>query len=58
MSEKKTREGVREKFIAHAKACGLNTSDKDIDHHTDEFEDVNVDTLWLFIKQQIKGTKE
>ena len=57
MKEKKVLEDIREKFISHAKACELNTSDKDIDHHTDEFEDVNVDTLWLFIKQQIKGAE-
>lgn len=45
-------EEIRAKFIELGDKAGLVTEDRNIDYHTDEFKDEDVDELWRFILSQ------
>ena len=45
----------REEFILLIEESGLEPSDADIDYHTDEFKNKNVDAIWVWHKNQIEA---
>lgn len=48
---------LREEFSELVENIGGNVQDRDIDYHTDEFEDIHVDYLWLMFKREIEAAK-